>query len=123
MYFRCVEFLTEDSGSNYSENDIKNLAKEQWLLNDLKDICPGSLPPNLKDKVKTVLPGRFVLQINAAVDIGNIYTFHRSCICMFNLAKQFYIDLCNIKFDNVIYYRNTSLPAIFEVAKGEYREY
>ncbi|KAL0870924.1 hypothetical protein ABMA27_004753 [Loxostege sticticalis] len=66
----CVEFLTEDSGSNYSENDIKNLAKEQWLLNDLKDICPGSLPPNLKDKVKTVLPGRFVLQINAAVDIG-----------------------------------------------------
>ncbi|XP_028167377.1 recQ-mediated genome instability protein 1-like [Ostrinia furnacalis] len=66
----CVEFLTEDSSNNYSEADIKNLAKEQWLLNDLKEICPGSLPPNLKERVKTVLSDRFVLQINAAVDIG-----------------------------------------------------
>lgn len=64
--------MTEDSENNYSEADIKNLAKEQWLLNDLKDICPGSLPPNLQNKTKTVLNGRFVLQINAALDIGKL---------------------------------------------------
>ncbi|XP_063625690.1 recQ-mediated genome instability protein 1-like [Cydia splendana] len=66
----CVEYLTEDGSNNYSESDIQNLAKEQWLLNDLKEICPGSLPANLKSQQKTVLNGRFALQINAAVDIG-----------------------------------------------------
>ncbi|CAG4951260.1 unnamed protein product [Colias eurytheme] len=64
----CVEYLSEDN--NYSVDEIKNLAKEQWLLNNLKEICPGSLPKNLKDQKKTLLNGRFVLQINAAVDIG-----------------------------------------------------
>ncbi|KAJ2945417.1 hypothetical protein O0L34_g228 [Tuta absoluta] len=66
----CIEYLTEDSSNNYSETQIKNLAKEQWLLNDLKDICPGSLPANLKNIKKTTLNGRFSLQINAAIDIG-----------------------------------------------------
>ncbi|XP_047992874.1 recQ-mediated genome instability protein 1-like [Leguminivora glycinivorella] len=66
----CVEYLTEDSSNSYSESDIQNLAKEQWLLNDLKEICPGSLPANLRGQQKTVLNGRFALQINAAVDIG-----------------------------------------------------
>ncbi|XP_022126852.2 recQ-mediated genome instability protein 1 [Pieris rapae] len=64
----CVEFLIEDN--SHTETEIKNLAKEQWLLNDLKDICPGSLPGNLKNQHKTTLSGRFVLQINAVVDIG-----------------------------------------------------
>ncbi|CAF4928453.1 unnamed protein product [Pieris macdunnoughi] len=64
----CVEFLIEDN--SHTETEIKNLAKEQWLLNDLKDICPGSLPGNLKDQHKTTLNGRFILQINAVVDIG-----------------------------------------------------
>ncbi|KOB61933.1 RecQ-mediated genome instability protein 1, partial [Operophtera brumata] len=64
----CVEYLCEDS--NNTEADIKKCAREQWLLNDLKEICPGSLPANLKDQLKTVLNGRFVLQINAAMDIG-----------------------------------------------------
>lgn len=65
-----MEYLCEDSGNNFAEADIKNLAREQWLLNDLKDICPGSLPANLKNQSKTVLKGRFVLQINAVMDIG-----------------------------------------------------
>ncbi|CAH4030234.1 unnamed protein product [Pieris brassicae] len=64
----CVEFLIEDN--SHTETEIKNLAKEQWLLNDLKDICPGSLPRNLKNQHKTTLNGRFILQINAVVDIG-----------------------------------------------------
>lgn len=67
----CVEYLTEDSSNNYSETEIQNLAREQWLLNDLKEICPGSLPANLKTQQKVTLNGRFALQINAAVDIGN----------------------------------------------------
>ncbi|XP_049876094.1 recQ-mediated genome instability protein 1-like [Pectinophora gossypiella] len=66
----CVEYLTEDSSNSYSETEIKSLAREQWLLNDLKDICPGSLPGNLKNMQKTRLDGRFTLQINAAIDIG-----------------------------------------------------
>ncbi|XP_073967026.1 recQ-mediated genome instability protein 1-like [Choristoneura fumiferana] len=66
----CVEYLTEDSSNNYSETEIQNLAREQWLLNDLKEICPGSLPANLKTQQKVTLNGRFALQINAAVDIG-----------------------------------------------------
>lgn len=70
MSYRCVEYLTEDSSTNYNEREIQNLAKEQWLLNDLKDVCPGSLPANLKDQRKTTLNGRFVLQINACFDIG-----------------------------------------------------
>ncbi|KOB74331.1 RecQ-mediated genome instability protein 1, partial [Operophtera brumata] len=53
----CVEYLCEDS--NNTEADIKRCAREQWLLNDLKEICPGSLPVNLKDQRKTVLNGRF----------------------------------------------------------------
>lgn len=77
--FRCVEYLSEDSENNYSEAQIKELAKEQWLLNDLREICPGSLPANLKGQMKTVLNGRFVLQINAVIDIGN-YTLNYSNI-------------------------------------------
>ncbi|CAK1586683.1 unnamed protein product [Parnassius mnemosyne] len=64
-----VEYLMENDGS-CRENDVQNLAKEQWLLNDLKEICPGSLPSNLKSQQKVTLNGRFVLQINACVDIG-----------------------------------------------------
>lgn len=69
-YYSCIEYLTERSEITHSEQEIKYLAKEQWLLNDLKDICPGSLPPNLKSLQKTQLNGCFVLQINAAIDIG-----------------------------------------------------
>lgn len=64
-----MEYLTENN-NNYTQNEINNQAREQWLLNDLKDICPGSLPANLKQQSKVVLDGRFVLQINAAIDIG-----------------------------------------------------
>lgn len=72
IFFRCVEYLSDDSENNYSETDIKNLAKEQWILNDLTEICPGSLPANLKNQQKTVLNGKFVLQINSAMDIGKV---------------------------------------------------
>ncbi|VVD03666.1 unnamed protein product [Leptidea sinapis] len=64
----CVEYLSEDN--NYNESEIKQLSKEQWLLNNLKDICPGSLPKDLKNIHKILLTGRFTLQINAAIDIG-----------------------------------------------------
>ncbi|XP_075980257.1 recQ-mediated genome instability protein 1-like [Anticarsia gemmatalis] len=84
----CVEYLSEDSDSNYTEADIKNLAKEQWLLNDLKSICPGSLPSNLKSQHKTVLNGRFVLQINSAIDIGTP-------------AYQQYLKLQKVNMENV----------------------
>ncbi|XP_013190162.2 recQ-mediated genome instability protein 1 [Amyelois transitella] len=84
----CVEYLTEDSSNNYSINEIQNLAKEQWLLNDLKDICPGSLPPNLRNVQKTVLNGKFALQINAAVDIGTP-------------AYQQYLKLQKVNLENI----------------------
>ncbi|XP_014361460.2 recQ-mediated genome instability protein 1 [Papilio machaon] len=64
-----VEYLMENN-AEYGENEVQTLAKEQWLLNDLKDICPGSLPQNLRNQQKTTLTGRFVLQVNACVDIG-----------------------------------------------------
>ncbi|XP_053611220.1 recQ-mediated genome instability protein 1-like [Plodia interpunctella] len=84
----CVEYLTEDNSNNYSVTDIQNLAKEQWLLNDLKDICPGSLPANLKNVQKTVLNGKFALQINAAVDIGTP-------------AYQQYLKLQKVNMENI----------------------
>ncbi|XP_063895218.1 recQ-mediated genome instability protein 1-like [Helicoverpa armigera] len=84
----CVEYLSEDTENNYTEADIKNLAKEQWLLNDLKDICPGSLPANLKGEMKTVLNGNFVLQINAVIDIGTP-------------AYQQYLKLQRVNMENV----------------------
>ncbi|XP_037973151.2 recQ-mediated genome instability protein 1 [Plutella xylostella] len=84
----CVEYLTEDSSNNYTVSELNNLAKEQWLLNDLKDICPGSLPANLKDQRKTDLTGRYVLQINATMDIGTP-------------AYQQYLKLQKINTDNV----------------------
>ncbi|KAL4705814.1 hypothetical protein ACJJTC_006534 [Scirpophaga incertulas] len=84
----CVEYLSEDSSNSYSETEIMNLAKEQWLLNDLKDVCPGSLPPNLKDNMQTVLNGRFVLQINAAIDIGTP-------------AYQQYLKLQKVNMENI----------------------
>lgn len=66
----------ENNDGNCSETDVQSLAKEQWLLNDLKDICPGCLPVNLKCQQKITLNGRFVLQINASVDIGKFYMCH-----------------------------------------------
>ncbi|KAJ8712093.1 hypothetical protein PYW07_004935 [Mythimna separata] len=84
----CVEYLSEDTENNYSEAEIKDLAKEQWLLNDLKEICPGSLPANLKGQMKTVLTGRFVLQINAVIDIGAP-------------AYQQYLKLQKVNMENV----------------------
>ncbi|XP_026321501.1 recQ-mediated genome instability protein 1-like [Hyposmocoma kahamanoa] len=84
----CIEYLTEDSSTNYNEREIQNLAKEQWLLNDLKDICPGSLPANLKNQLKTTLNGRFVLQINACLDIGTP-------------AYQQYLKLQKVNMENV----------------------
>lgn len=59
-----------ENNAEYRENEVQTLAKEQWLLNDLKDICPGSLPQNLRNQHKISITGRFVLQINACVDIG-----------------------------------------------------
>ncbi|CAK1550365.1 unnamed protein product [Leptosia nina] len=82
----CVEYLNEES--TCTETEIRNLAKEQWLLNDLNDICPGSLPKDLKHQHKIVLKGRFVLQINAAVDIGTP-------------AYQQYLKLQRINTENV----------------------
>ncbi|KAJ8714854.1 hypothetical protein PYW08_004835 [Mythimna loreyi] len=84
----CVEYLSEDTENNYSEAEIKDLAKEQWLLNDLKEICPGSLPANLKGQMKTILTGRFVLQINAVIDIGAP-------------AYQQYLKLQKVNMENV----------------------
>lgn len=88
---RCVEYLSENN--SHTEVEIKNLAKEQWLLNDLKEICPGSLPKNLKNQHKIILNGRFVLQINAVVDIGtgimilNFLTFHKLIIQVIHLRS------------------------------------
>ncbi|CAH0589260.1 unnamed protein product [Chrysodeixis includens] len=65
-----LDYLSEDTERNYSESEIQNLAKEQWMLNDLKEISPGSLPANLKHQQRTVLQGKFALQVNAAIDIG-----------------------------------------------------
>lgn len=44
--------------------------KEQWFLNDLRDICPGCLPPKLKYIEEIILPSAYVLQINSLFDIG-----------------------------------------------------
>lgn len=106
---RCVEYLTDDTSNNYSENDIKNLAKEQWLLNDLKNICPGSLPPNLKNLTNTVLPGRYVLQINAAVDIGKILLVQLLCATI--VLKVVIVICC---------FRHPCLPAVFKTAKNKH---
>lgn len=95
---RCVEYLSQDSENNYSEADIRNLAKEQWLLNNLKDICPGSLPNDLKNVRKIVLNGKFVLQINAAFDIG-IYTdlFNSLFIITFRNKVYLFFPSCFLK--------------------------
>ncbi|XP_045774679.1 recQ-mediated genome instability protein 1-like [Maniola jurtina] len=65
----CVNYFMEESGCT-DIKEIQSQAKEQWLLNNLTDICPGSLPANLSSTHKTCLNGRFVLQINAVSDIG-----------------------------------------------------
>ncbi|XP_034834691.1 recQ-mediated genome instability protein 1-like [Maniola hyperantus] len=65
----CVNYFMEESGCT-DIKEIQSQAKEQWLLNNLTDICPGSLPANLSSTHKTCLIGRFVLQINAVCDIG-----------------------------------------------------
>ncbi|XP_046969732.1 recQ-mediated genome instability protein 1-like [Vanessa cardui] len=64
----CVNHLIEN---NFNEDEIKLQTKEQWLLNNLTDVCPGCLPQNLKSRVKIELNGQYVLQINALVDIGS----------------------------------------------------
>ncbi|XP_068617889.1 recQ-mediated genome instability protein 1-like [Battus philenor] len=83
-----VEYLIENNDRDCKENEVQTLAKEQWLLNDLKDICPGCLPPNLRNQKSTTLNGRFVLQINAAVDIGTP-------------AYQQYLKLQKVNTENV----------------------
>ncbi|XP_072944813.1 recQ-mediated genome instability protein 1-like isoform X2 [Epargyreus clarus] len=64
----CVEYCIDDVSTDVKK--IQDFAQEQWLLHDLKEICPGSLPPNLAAAKKTVLSGHHVLQINGALDIS-----------------------------------------------------
>ncbi|XP_041982113.1 recQ-mediated genome instability protein 1-like [Aricia agestis] len=82
-----IEYFTEENGTS-NIREIQNCAREQWLLNNLSDICPGSLPANINNQHKHVLSGKFVLQINAAVDIGTP-------------AYQQYLKLKKVNMENV----------------------
>ncbi|XP_023942791.2 recQ-mediated genome instability protein 1-like [Bicyclus anynana] len=83
----CVNYFMEDSGCT-DIIEIQNQAKEQWLLNNLQEICPGSLPANLSSVQKTCLTRRFVLQINAVCDIGTP-------------AYQQYLKIQKVNMENV----------------------
>ncbi|KAM3959627.1 recQ mediated genome instability 1 [Aphomia sociella] len=81
-------FMDYMANSNCSEQELFTSAKEQWLLNDLKEICPGCLPHNLKNEPKTMLQGRYALQVNAVLDIGTP-------------AYQQYLKLQKVNVENI----------------------
>lgn len=82
----CIEHFSTNSNTN--ETEIKRLVEEQWFLNDLKIVCPGTLPANLKNQHKYILQGNFVVQINSVIDIGTP-------------AYQQYLKLKKVNMENV----------------------
>ncbi|CAH0720526.1 unnamed protein product, partial [Brenthis ino] len=83
----CLEHFLE----SYTERDIEIIqsnVKEQWFLNDLREICPGCLPAKLKYIEETTLPSVYVLQINYLYDIGRP-------------AYQQYLELKNVDTENI----------------------
>ncbi|XP_061379067.1 recQ-mediated genome instability protein 1-like isoform X1 [Danaus plexippus] len=63
----CIEYLHE---KGYDPNSISKITKEQWLLNDLKEVSLGCLPSNLKKQSLVILDGNFVLQVNSEINIS-----------------------------------------------------
>ncbi|XP_069699874.1 recQ-mediated genome instability protein 1-like [Periplaneta americana] len=67
----CVEFfISEHNGRGFTTADLKDFVFSQWKLADLREMGQGCLPGNLKDIMKTTLPGIYALQVESMLDIG-----------------------------------------------------
>ncbi|XP_062530050.1 recQ mediated genome instability 1 isoform X1 [Bombyx mori] len=82
----CVEYLRAIHGDDV--NKIQEEAKQQWLLNDLEEVCTGSLPKNISQEHNKILNGVYLLQIKSVQDIGTP-------------AYQQYLELHKVNMENV----------------------
>ncbi|XP_035687290.1 recQ-mediated genome instability protein 1-like [Branchiostoma floridae] len=67
----CLDWLhQENQGSHLPLAQLNRMVYEQWLQADLQVVAPGCLPQGIAEEQKTVLNGKFALQINSMIDVS-----------------------------------------------------
>ncbi|XP_046989742.1 recQ-mediated genome instability protein 1-like [Schistocerca americana] len=70
----CVSYFREQhEGERYNYSEMQEFVTQQWELADLREISPGCLPPNLALQKKTVLTGKYSLQVESMCDIAKSF--------------------------------------------------
>ncbi|XP_025416538.1 uncharacterized protein LOC112687804 isoform X2 [Sipha flava] len=78
---QCVDFFMSDN-PNYNANDLSSMVTEQLSLSDFQEIALSSLPPNLNNFEKKILSGKYCLQVNTILDVG------QSCYSQYNVLVK-----------------------------------
>ncbi|XP_019639123.1 PREDICTED: recQ-mediated genome instability protein 1-like [Branchiostoma belcheri] len=67
----CLDWIhQENQGANLPRAQLNQMVYEQWLQADLQVVAPGCLPQGIAQEQKTVLNGKFALQINSMIDVS-----------------------------------------------------
>ncbi|XP_066278170.1 recQ-mediated genome instability protein 1-like [Branchiostoma lanceolatum] len=67
----CLDWLhQENQGARLPLAQLNRMVHEQWLQADLQVVAPGCLPQGIAEEQKTVLNGKFALQINSMIDVS-----------------------------------------------------
>ncbi|VVC40030.1 Hypothetical protein CINCED_3A012740 [Cinara cedri] len=78
---QCVNFFISNN-PNCNVNDLSSMVAEQLSLSDFQEIALSSLPVNLKDNEKKILNGKYCLQVNTILDVG------QSCYSQYNVLVK-----------------------------------
>lgn len=78
---QCVDFFMSDN-PNCDAKDLSSMVIEQLSLSDFQEIALFSLPANLNNCDKKMLNGKYCLQVNTILDVG------QSCYSQYNIIAK-----------------------------------
>lgn len=78
---QCVDFFMSDN-PNCNAKDLSSMVIEQLSLSDFQEIALFSLPANINNYDKKVLSGKYCLQVNTILDVG------QSCYSQYNILVK-----------------------------------
>uniref|UniRef100_A0A2S2P477 RecQ-mediated genome instability protein 1 n=1 Tax=Schizaphis graminum TaxID=13262 RepID=A0A2S2P477_SCHGA len=78
---QCVDFFMSDN-PNCDAKDLSSMVIEQLSLSDFQEIALFSLPANLNNCDKKILNGKYCLQVNTILDVG------QSCYSQYNIIVK-----------------------------------
>ncbi|XP_050522458.1 recQ-mediated genome instability protein 1-like isoform X2 [Daktulosphaira vitifoliae] len=78
---QCVDFF-KFNDPNATISDLSVMVREQLSLADFKQIALSSLPANINSKENIVLNGKFCLQVNEIINVG------QSCYSQYNIILK-----------------------------------